>query len=542
MTTTAKVISKMLIVIFFSCALPLIASASTIGKPANNLGLVGYWPMNEGTSTSVGDASGNHNTATNNSSTSWTSSGRFGSSFASDGSASGYVVLPQSLIVNTGTTLTLSVWFKTTSSGAIFGIQDTSTGGAASTFVPVLYIDTGGLFRGEFWQGGVNPITSTNTYTDGKWHQAVLTGSATTQSLYIDGVFVNSLAGTITHLTMTNNQIGAADTASWPAAAAGWTYFNGSIDDVRLYSRALSSTEVAVLYKSGAARAGASSASLQNGSSLQSGLAGLWTMDGSATNWKTGTMSDSSGNGNTGLMNGFSTTSSPTAGKLGQAMKLTGTEYIDVGNSSSVQILGNISLAAWTKLTALPAAAGYDYVIGKGYDGTNEGYYLRYHNPGAGPLIECGVYNGGDSFVQLAVPFAAGTMHHLACTYDGTNWNLYIDGALANSNVGAFGALTTSLNTYIGVANVGAFGGISRFFSGTIDDVRLYNRTLSATEIKQLFNLGSTTYNASSMQLTNGSSLQSGLVGLWTFDGSKDKLGDRRRDRQLRAGKHRARD
>jgi len=67
---------------------------------------------------------------------------------------------------------------------------------------------------------------------------------------------------------------------------------------VRLYNRALSAVEAAALYKSGASRTGASSATLNNGSTLTSGLVGYWTFDGSTINWNTGLAADSSGTGN----------------------------------------------------------------------------------------------------------------------------------------------------------------------------------------------------------------------------------------------------
>ena len=58
-----------------------------------------------------------------------------------------------------------------------------------------------------------------------------------------------------------------------------------------------------------------------NTTSITSGLVGYWTMDGTDTNWKTGTMTDRSGMGNTGTLVGMSTSTSPVAGKVGQALK-----------------------------------------------------------------------------------------------------------------------------------------------------------------------------------------------------------------------------
>lgn len=71
---------------------------------------------------------------------------------------------------------------------------------------------------------------------------------------------------------------------------------------------------------------------------------------------------------------------------------------------------------------------------------------------------------------------------HVACTFDGSTMRIYIDGML-NKEMAVSGTLrTNSLNTCIGqVKNT-----ISDSFNGTIDNVRIYNRALSANEIKLL--------------------------------------------------------
>ena len=76
-------------------------------------------------------------------------------------------------------------------------------------------------------------------------------------------------------------------------------FFNGSIDDVRVYNRALSVQEIQQLYAQGAANIDHS-----NTVALSSGLVGYWTFDGSQTNWTTGKTNDSSGKGNSGQLLG----------------------------------------------------------------------------------------------------------------------------------------------------------------------------------------------------------------------------------------------
>ena len=58
----------------------------------------------------------------------------------------------------------------------------------------------------------------------------------------------------------------------------------------------------------------------------------------------------------------------------------------------------------------------------------------------------------------------------------------------------------------------------SQLFNGLIDDVRIYNRALSAAEISRLYGLGATTKIAKT--ITTNPDLEDGLIGHWTFDGS----------------------
>ena len=74
--------------------------------------------------------------------------------------------------------------------------------------------------------------------------------------------------------------------------------------------------EVKQLYNLGTANAAHSPSG--PAAPLSNGLVGYWTFDGSATNWRTNTTADLSGNGNTGPLISMSTTTSPAAGKIGR--------------------------------------------------------------------------------------------------------------------------------------------------------------------------------------------------------------------------------
>jgi hypothetical protein len=92
----------------------------------------------------------------------------------------------------------------------------------------------------------------------------------------------------------------------------------GSIDEVRIYNRALSATEITQLYKQGASKFATSPTT-----SLTSGLVGYWTLDGKDTPWTSATAAttkDRSGNSNTGTLTNMYQATSTVAGKLGQGL------------------------------------------------------------------------------------------------------------------------------------------------------------------------------------------------------------------------------
>ncbi|MER7130103.1 LamG-like jellyroll fold domain-containing protein [Streptosporangium saharense] len=170
-------------------------------------------------------------------------------------SGSSAIALPDHLIPRLGRQLSMEMWFKTTASGIIASSADTVSA-LPGNGQPLLYVGTDGKLRGQFRitdSGGpiISPITSAVAVTDDAWHHVVLTGSATTQTLYLDGVAAGSLTGAIDHdwlryATIGNGRISAA----WPSAitvpagqSAPWG-FTGGIDEIAVYDHPLSAAEV----------------------------------------------------------------------------------------------------------------------------------------------------------------------------------------------------------------------------------------------------------------------------------------------------------
>jgi len=153
--------------------------------------------------------------------------------------------LPDNL-VRKSTTLSVETWFKTRSGGIMLGYQKGPYPSGGGEHVPVLYVGTDGLLRGEVWYGSSAPIASKVPVNDDRWHHAclVVDGPAKVQHLYLDGALVGSQPGEIKHLSMTNNQLGTGINGGWPGGAPNWHFFGGALAEFRFWSRLLTADEV----------------------------------------------------------------------------------------------------------------------------------------------------------------------------------------------------------------------------------------------------------------------------------------------------------
>jgi RHS repeat-associated protein len=176
---------------------------------------------------------------------------------------SSYVSLPANL-VSSQSYVSVGLWFKaasSTASGVLFGYQaDPLTDSAGSTAArdPALYVGGNGKLYGELWNGSVDPMSSAVSVDDGTWHYAVLTGSGTSQSLWLDGTEVASMTGQISPGGLADDTAGAGFWGGgWPADYVnnGPTlldtpigYFDGSIGQVAVYPHPLGQPAISQQY------------------------------------------------------------------------------------------------------------------------------------------------------------------------------------------------------------------------------------------------------------------------------------------------------
>jgi hypothetical protein len=274
----------------------------------------------------------------------------------------------------------------------------------------------------------------------------------------------------------------------------GVSLFSGVIDEARVYSRALTASQIRALYESGAAKFTTSSSNLQQGTSLANGLIGHWTFDGADITRNQ--ILDKSGFGNHGGYFGDATTT--VIGKLGQAVSFVNDGnpdgHVSMGDPTTFDGLTSITVSAWAKsATAGSNTAPEIHIFDKsdcegvtpergtfelgGFPASNKAVFLVYPAGVGSP------HSSGESTTNID----DGNWHMWTGVYDGTNLSIWVDGVQQNSaNVGSF-----TLSSSVGWLVVGGECDSQYFtWNGAVDDARIYNRALSTAEIRQLYNLG----------------------------------------------------
>lgn len=362
----------------------------------------------------------------------------------------------------TGTTArTLEAWAKTTSAslGEIFSYGTNSSGQAF-----IIGINgSSGIFTSNW---AATNLTTTATANNGVWHHIVVTyDGSTTATIYMDGIRLGTQ-------TITWNTV--AGTAFIGSRIAAAEYFNGQIDQVRIFNYARSAAQVAWDYNQGAPVA-------------------WWKFD----ECQGATINDSSGNGNTGTWSGASsgvtnlgTCAVPTGawynganGKRNASLSFDGSDdFITTTQSSSSN---TFTWNTWVYPTSVSSDQMFlgPYVAG----GISSAYYFR--------------INSSKAFVSISTTVAQRTLagnqtlsnntwYLLTAVYDGTKLYLYVNGVLdATGSV-----LNETLNPW-GIGRIGRWtDGDQRPFFGKLDDIRLYNYAMTPTQIKTLYSNGAVSY------------------------------------------------
>jgi tartrate-resistant acid phosphatase type 5 len=214
-------------------------------------------------------------------------------------------------------------------------------------------------------------------------------------------------------------------------------------------------------------------------------LVGYWKFDETS-----GTIAnDASGNGNNGTITGGTWGT----GKVAGALTLNGTTgAVSIAPSSSLTFTNQMTFACWMNADALTAdgVALFSRATGAG-DSYWVDFVLHARRVAYMPVAyQCAFYIdlNGDSQIQAIEDLAGGmilqpqTWYHIAATYDGTTMRFYIDGTQTASTPYPGGTIPNRGRAIW----LGADETWGEHYQGRLDDVRLYNRALSQTEIQAL--------------------------------------------------------
>jgi hypothetical protein len=450
-------------------------------------GLVGYWSFDEGSGSAAYDASGNGNDGTlywmSTSSDAWTT-GKAGSALSFDGSDD-YVESSTNIVFDS---ITIEAWVK----GDLYG-----DGGSSSN--EIVTINNGGTNKSldayttgngvttatPRWEWGGNTINASVTI-DTNWHYIVgiFDGTSGIKKLYVDGIERASGTGSGS-VTATVISIGK-DAGN---SAMAW---DGLIDEVRIYNRALSAEEVRYHYNRG-------------------GPVAYWKFDeGSGS-----TAYDSTENDNNGTLYGEMATSTDpgsgwTTGKYGSALAFDGVDdYVEVPNSLFLQrVTGDSNtVMLWIKPTNSATAE----LLSKRYTLFQHYEILSSNKIG----VELG-FSDGYFWYYSTGKVTIGVWNHVAIVFDNDSDKVkfYINGKDAGASITSSGDPRTGTRQIF----IGAFDPLSdeyRTFPGFIDDVRIYNYARTPEEIRLDYNAG---FAARFGPLTScdrdpGACMTEGLVG-----------------------------
>ncbi|HEV8700769.1 MAG TPA: LamG-like jellyroll fold domain-containing protein, partial [Candidatus Polarisedimenticolia bacterium] len=204
---------------------------------------VGAWPLSEGSGTLASDASGNSFNGALAGGPTWIA-GRIGPGLSLDG-ADDYVAIPHAPALDPYP-ITVAAWLRTTATG-LHGVVNKYVPGSLNGYQ--IFLNGGSLCAWYFrdaanyvWDG-TSCTLATPGFNDGQWHHVALVVDAAGARLYVDGAQKAARAWTGTAGPSTTT----AELALGRYPSIATPYLPGAIDEVRVYNRALSASEIAGL-------------------------------------------------------------------------------------------------------------------------------------------------------------------------------------------------------------------------------------------------------------------------------------------------------
>ncbi|MBM7844941.1 LamG-like jellyroll fold domain-containing protein [Herpetosiphon giganteus] len=385
-------------------------------------------------------------------------SGLFGRALSFDGSNDSLTIAPTTTL-DLGTA-TLSVWIKPSWISGTLG------------YAPTIAAQSNGSTPNWRWQLGANyrsmHLTTGNTTTSlpltiipNQWSHLALVQAGDSWTGYLNGIAlgtVDQAFGTTTNLPL------------YLGSNGGSQFFAGQLDQVTIYDRALSAAEIYAVAQS----------SVAGSSQAQVWLAPDATMlpanprisyDFADVRGAT-SFTDASGNGHTATCTNCP--AATTGWTDSEALWFDG-----VNDGLSVTITNNLSLTSFTQAAWIyptGSDSGYHAVMGYQPGSLNQrrppSIYINQKN-----RVHAG-FGDGSVFTSLQTGpvLSINAWNHLATTFDGQNYRVYVNGTAVYTSTASAGRTPYPVSKL-------EIGKADTYFNGSIDQVRIYDRALSAKDI-----------------------------------------------------------
>ncbi len=379
--------------------------------------------------------------------------GEVDQAFSLDG-VNDYVNVPNSASLNPAN-LTVDAWINPTTVASFHNVLE--KGNQAY----VLQINDGKVvFGSKNALGTYEELTGTLTVSESQWTHVAITHDGTTKRIYVNGVLDSATASQVGLYTLDT------DSLKIGSNFGDTRFFPGSIDEVEIFSTALGQSDIQSIYLSG------SLGKCRSCVTPPARMISWWPGDDSPNDIQDGnTLSDGAGNGF-----GYGT------GKVGDAFTFNGSQFATAGDPANLALTGTaVTLDGWINPSNTNDAVYFGKTVSSGNDyclfllGGDLTGSIKTDTAGAG---------GFEIFVHTGYVPPTNQWTHIALTYDGSNVTVYANGnALLSS--GKTGNLVDSGSPF----NIGGRSD-GLLFTGSVDEVEVFDRALSATEIRALADAG----------------------------------------------------